>query len=34
VLITCGGQYDASRGGYQSNMVVVAIASSPVRRLN
>ncbi|MFC4784378.1 class F sortase [Nocardioides sp. MAHUQ-72] len=24
VLITCGGEYDASRGGYQDNVVVVA----------
>jgi len=24
VLITCGGPYDAARGGYQDNMVVVA----------
>ena len=24
VLITCGGPYDASRGGYQDNVVVVA----------
>ena len=24
VLITCGGAYDASRGGYQDNVVVVA----------
>lgn len=33
VLITCGGEYDPARGGYQSNMVVVAIAKSPVRAL-
>lgn len=24
VLITCGGSYDAERGGYQDNMVVIA----------
>jgi hypothetical protein len=24
-LVTCGGQYDASRGGYQSNVVVFAV---------
>jgi LPXTG-site transpeptidase (sortase) family protein len=33
VLITCGGQYDPSRGGYQSNMVVVAVAKSQVTRV-
>lgn len=25
VLITCGGSYDPSHGGYQSNMVVIAV---------
>jgi Sortase domain len=29
VLITCGGQYDPAHGGYQSNMVVVAIEKQP-----
>ena len=29
VLITCGGTYDASRGGYQDNVVVVARPSGP-----
>jgi hypothetical protein len=33
VLITCGGQYDPTRGGYQSNMVVVATAKHPARPL-
>lgn len=27
VLVTCGGNYDASRGGYQANVVVSARAS-------
>lgn len=30
VLITCGGAYDPSAGGYQSNVVVVGIPSEPV----
>jgi hypothetical protein len=25
-LITCGGRYDAARGGYQDNIVVFAVA--------
>jgi Sortase domain len=32
VLITCGGQYDPARGGYQSNMVVVAISPHGANR--
>ncbi len=32
VLITCGGAYDPSAGGYQSNVVVVGIPSQPVDR--
>jgi Sortase domain len=31
VLITCGGQFDPAHGGYQSNMVVVAIARDQAR---
>jgi hypothetical protein len=31
VLITCGGQYDSAHGGYQSNMVVVAVATQPAK---
>jgi hypothetical protein len=31
VLITCGGQFDPAHGGYQSNMVVVAIARHQAR---
>jgi sortase family protein len=33
VLITCGGQFDPTRGGYQSNMVVVATAKQPAQPL-
>jgi Sortase domain len=33
VLVTCGGQYDPTRGGYQSNMVVVATARQPAQPL-
>lgn len=29
VLITCGGEYDSARGGYQENMVVVATPEGP-----
>jgi hypothetical protein len=25
VLITCGGEYDAARGGYQENLVVTGV---------
>lgn len=32
VLITCGGSYDASRGGYADNVVVVARPDGPPRR--
>ncbi len=32
VLITCGGAYDPDRGGYQDNMVVVAVARSQPHR--
>ena len=32
VLITCGGTYDAARGGYQDNVVVVARPVGPLRR--
>jgi LPXTG-site transpeptidase (sortase) family protein len=31
VLITCAGRYDASRGGYDSNLVVTAVPVGPVR---
>jgi Sortase domain len=32
VLLTCGGSYDPSHGGYQDNMVIIASAEkSPVR---
>jgi hypothetical protein len=32
VLLTCGGSYDPSRGGYQDNMVIIASAvGAPVR---
>ncbi|MGZ4443927.1 MAG: class F sortase [Nocardioidaceae bacterium] len=31
VLITCGGPYDASQGGYRDNVVVVATPRGPVR---
>jgi hypothetical protein len=34
VLITCGGVYDPSHGGYQSNMVVVAYPESQISRLH
>jgi hypothetical protein len=34
VLITCGGVYDPSHGGYQSNMVVVAYPRSRISRRN
>jgi hypothetical protein len=34
VLITCGGVYDPSHGGYQSNMVVVAYPKSQISRLH
>jgi hypothetical protein len=34
VLITCGGVFDPSHGGYQSNMVVVAYPKSPISRLH
>jgi hypothetical protein len=30
VLITCGGAYDPARGGYQDNMVVVAVPKGPL----
>lgn len=32
VLITCGGPYDAARGGYQDNLVVVAEPRGPIMR--
>jgi hypothetical protein len=34
VLITCGGAYDPSHGGYQSNLVVVAYPKSQLSRLH
>lgn len=33
VLITCGGTFDPSRGGYQDNFVVVAEPTGPVQKL-
>ncbi len=32
VLITCGGAYDESEGGYQDNMIVIAEPVGPVKR--
>lgn len=32
VLITCGGAYDQSEGGYQDNMIVIAEPVGPVKR--
>jgi LPXTG-site transpeptidase (sortase) family protein len=32
VLITCGGTYDASRGGYQDNLVVEAAPATALER--
>jgi hypothetical protein len=31
VLITCGGAYDPEQGGYQDNMVVVAVPTGPLQ---
>lgn len=31
VLITCGGSYDARRGGYQDNFVAIAVPVAPLR---
>ncbi|MGZ0149135.1 class F sortase [Kribbella sp. WER1] len=31
VLITCTGAYDASRGGYQDNLVVTAVPTGPAQ---
>ena len=34
VLITCGGTYDAANGGYQDNMVVVAVPAGPLDKID